>query len=176
MGAAMRKQVRWAIRLFLVVPGICLAVGCTYRKDERILYREVPHAKWQKGDVLDYEILIPDYTRSYSLEVLIRHDNRYEYRDLALAYEISVRGHVILADSMGLTLADQPQRWNGKGVAKQQNRFLLPISARFPYSGLYKIKLRHIMRVPTLSGITEVGIRLTEGRDNPPATILPDQE
>ena len=78
MGAAARKQVRGAISFFLVALGICLAVSCTYRKDERILYRQVPHGRWQKRDVLDYEILIPDYTRSYSLELLIRQDNRYE--------------------------------------------------------------------------------------------------
>jgi len=83
---------------------------------------------------------------------------------------------LIFADSVDLTLADKPQQWNGKGVAKQQNRFRLPISARFPYSGLYKIELKHNMRVPTLSGITEVGIRLTEGRDNPPPSILPQRE
>lgn len=176
MTATARIRVRWAMRTVLFVCGVCLAVACTYRPDEHILYEEVPCGRWQKSDALDFEILVPDFTRPYSLEVLLRHDNRYEYRDLQLSYSISTRGLIVFSDSVALTLADKPQQWNSSGIAMQQSCFRLPIPAHFPLSGLYKVELRHNMRVPSLSGITEAGIRLTDGRDDTPLTILPHRK
>lgn len=173
MVASVRMHIRLFIKSFLFAIGLCLAVACTYQEDEVIDYQEIPSGRWDKSEPLRFQILVPDYTQAYSLELLLRHDNRYEYRDLMLSCTITNGLHTVFAQPLMLTLAERPQRWSGEGVVMQQNNFVLLRSFYFPYSGLYTVELSHEMRVPYLTGITEVGLRLNNDENYPVPTILP---
>jgi gliding motility-associated lipoprotein GldH len=59
-------------------------------------------------------------------------------------------------------LADIEGRWLGKGWgAVKENSILISRNMRFPLKGNYEFKIQQAMRVDTLTGISDVGIRVT---------------
>ena len=65
-------------------------------------------------------------------------------------------------DTIELILADVEGKWLGKGWgAVKENSILLSGDMRFPLKGQYEFKIQQAMRVDTLDGISDIGIRMT---------------
>ncbi|MDE6555401.1 MAG: gliding motility lipoprotein GldH, partial [Duncaniella sp.] len=117
------------------------------------------------GDTILLEVLNPaleDNDSSLSdctLMLGMRETYAYPYSNLWLEVTYHVDDRHIVRDTVNVTLADIYGRWLGKGFgASYQTE--IPLSNRAAIDLTIPVGVRHIMRVDTLRGITEVGIEV----------------
>jgi gliding motility-associated lipoprotein GldH len=125
---------------------LCLG-ACALRHNDYSEFKDIDSEGWQYGDTLTFKPTITDSLADGKLMLAVRHSNAYQYANLWL--EISY--------PMADTIADVYGRWYGKGlgVSFQKSDTL---NRNFKLHRDTPIKLRHIMRVDTLSAIEQVGI------------------
>jgi gliding motility-associated lipoprotein GldH len=134
---------------------LCLG-ACALRHNDYSEFKDIDSEGWQYGDTLTFKPTITDSLADGKLMLAVRHSNAYQYANLWL--EISYpMADTIIADTINVKLADVYGRWYGKGlgVSFQKSDTL---SRNFKLHRDTPIKLRHIMRVDTLSAIEQVGI------------------
>lgn len=122
-------------------------------------FANIDERGWVYGDSVFIVTSGLDSTLTRDLEIAVRHNNDYAYRNIWL--EISYRnGHHTIIDSVELMLADEYGRWFGKGFGPSY-QMSKRLSHHFPIADSTKIAVRHIMRVDTLEGIEQVGLTVS---------------
>lgn len=144
-----------AILTILAVAFATSCVGDAYRYTG---YRRIPDSLWAYGDTLAFNVTLPGSAATGTLLLDITHDNTYPYSNLWL--ELSrFESDTILRDTLNVELCDPAGHWFGKGI-EGHYQLETPVLSAVTLRDSSFIALRHIMRVDTVSGISQVGLTL----------------
>lgn len=126
-------------------------------------YEPVSPGGWAKSDTLVYALPASVPAGSYKVEIGIRYQESYPYRDIWLGVSHNTLDTLTyVTDTLQLFLADEVgnKTGNGPGGLYQCD---LPYKASFPIrleGNARTFRIVHIMTDEPLMGISDVGIRL----------------
>jgi len=127
-----------------------------YEKNVRI-----PDAAWDHNNKLEFETEITDLTLSYNYFINIRNTTDYSNSNIYFFINTTFPSGEVANDTLECFLAEVSGKWLGKGLGKiKESHILFKSKFRFPQQGIYKFEVEHAMRVDTLFGITDFGIRI----------------
>ena len=123
-------------------------------------YTAIEADGWKMYDAKAFAIDIPA-TGSYDVELFVRHNSQYPYRNLWLFIDHTTPHGVTTTDTINIAMADAYGQWNGGGWGtayqiKQTLHLQHPLD-----SGSHTIKISHAMREYQLRGINNIGVTIT---------------
>ncbi|GAD04897.1 hypothetical protein HQ45_09460 [Porphyromonas crevioricanis] len=135
---------------------------------EYIRFQQIEGSRWEAGKNYDFELLIPDCSKSYSAELLLRHNNDYKYTHIALVASLhDFKEKIVWADSVTPSFSFSPLHWKGQGLAQRELSVPLFDGRYFELSGIYRLSLRTQLQQVALLGMEAVGIRFWQCPDAP---------
>lgn len=147
----------------IVVVGLSLG-SCTTGEKDSTGYADLPPEGWAYGDTVSIELNIDSVgaLRKGILEVGLRHTGEYPFSNLWLEIKSEDAAHAVHYDTVGVEMCDAYGHWYGKGIGDS-----FQMSVRIPRTvtldTLTHVTIRHIMRVDTLHGMSQVGILFHPG-------------
>ena len=132
--------------------------GCT--SSEHSDFTPLSPDGWAYGDTIRFFGSEADSVAlNGSLAVAVRHTNGYPYSNLWLEITLP-EADTVRVDTVDVRLTDTFGRWYGSGIGVSYQRIdtiypAVSIAAGAP------VKVRHIMRVDTVTGIEQIGLILT---------------
>ena len=122
-------------------------------------FHSIPSNNWHVDSIMHFDYTIADTTMDYSMQIYIRHTERYPYQNIWLFV-----GDSASRDSMNVFLADDRGKWYGDS----NNGFIevvVPFGnhLHFVDTGTYHLAIQHGMRDSLLRGVTEVGLEIKTG-------------
>lgn len=145
--------------LTIILTILCLG-ACAPKHNDYSRFENIDSRGWAYGDTITISPLGLDSVAQRQLALAIRHNNRYEFRNLWLEVTYGNGSHM-LRDTFNLDLADIYGRWHGKGLGPSY-QYEITIAPRTNLSDSSRVYIRHVMRVDTLRGIEQIGITVTE--------------
>lgn len=124
-------------------------------------YKDLSPRGWAYGEQCDFTVTTGGDTVSGNLVLSLTHDNSYPYSNLWIEMTlVAPDGSTISVDTVNIAMCDDSGKWYGKGMPGHyqlsdtvtKRPVDLPDSAR--------VSLRHVMRVDTLGGISQIGVEL----------------
>jgi len=121
----------------------------------------IPDQTWKSAEKVEFRVEIADNTIPYNVYLQLRNGMDYPYSNLYLFLKTTFPDGKISKDTIECILADYDGRWLGSGTGSVKfMRFQLKKGVRFPLKGLYQFEFEQAMRVNSLKGITDIGLRL----------------
>lgn len=122
---------------------------------------KIPDGKWNKDNIIEYNVPVNDTLNGYDIQIHLRNDFNYNYRNIWMFIETSAPNGNVLRDTVEFFLADQSGKWLGKSLGNV-NEILLDYkkNIRFPASGIYHFKIEQAMRTDELESIMDIGLRI----------------
>lgn len=143
--------------LFLV---LTLLTSCFGGSEE--VYMTSVDGSWNKKDTKKIEFEIKDFQTPKNIIFVVRNNNEYPYNNLFLISTIKGdKNKVLKIDTVNYILAKPNGEWLGSGFgATKEILFQYKVGYQFPANGKYHIEIKHGMRMNTLPGIEDLGIKL----------------
>lgn len=142
--------------LFFIVSYIllsCQAENTHFEDMERI------DNNWKKIDTKSFSIPILSKDGKYDLQLIIRNNNQYPYRNLYIFTEIISPKGESLIDTLEYQLADITGKWLGSGMGEiKQNTLIYKENISLQDTGKYKVNISHAMRENNLKGIEDISL------------------
>lgn len=117
---------------------------------------------WRKNEVVSFDYVSEDSSSVYDILVDIRNNDDYPYQNFWLFVHTLSPDSVEFSDTLNCVLADNYGKWLGGFSGSMYHVPVLFLSAKFPKLGKYHFDLVQGMRSDTLSGISEIGIRIVK--------------
>lgn len=145
---------------------LLLAFGCG---EEHVVFEEnveIPDAKWATSEKAILTTEIDDTLSQNNFLINVRNTEAYPYRNLYLFVKTVFPNGKSSNDTVGIILADKSGRWLGKGSgylnsgSYATNSVMYQYNKRFPLKGEYRFEIEQAMRVDTLVGIKNIGLRI----------------
>jgi len=122
---------------------------------------EILNNNWAYNDAQNFYVDITDTTSSFNFYLNIRNTTDYPYANLYLFIQTTFPDSVYARDTIEFQLANVDGRWMGEGYGEYKySHFILREAMRFSQKGVHEFSIEHGMRKDTLSGISDIGIRL----------------
>jgi gliding motility-associated lipoprotein GldH len=122
---------------------------------------ELDHEKWAATDPKTFSLDISDTASLFNFYLNIRNTNDYPFANIYVFINTTFPDAEVARDTIELQLADIHGKWLGTGSGKYRyNHFILRKGMRFVQTGTYEFSIEQGMRKDTLSGISDIGIRL----------------
>ncbi|MDE6448879.1 MAG: gliding motility lipoprotein GldH [Muribaculaceae bacterium] len=146
------------IVLHIIALVLVVAVSCG-RSGEYTGYHEIEPSGWPYGDVLEYTVSLRDSVALRPMLLTLTHDNSYNYSNLWLEVRYTERGGGAHVDTVNVEMCDVYGNWYGNGLPGHY-QLVDTLSVRpVALADSSVVCVRHIMRVDTLTGISQIGIR-----------------
>lgn len=154
------------IKLFLFA---FLAFSLWSCADENLVFEEnvvFDKAKWATSDRAVMEFQIDDTLSQHNFYLNVRNTESYPYRNLYVFVKTVFPNGKFSKDTVGVILADPTGKWLGDGSGylsssqHKSNTIMYQYNKRFPLKGEYKVEIEQAMRVDTLEGIRNVGLKI----------------
>ncbi len=146
--------------LLILIFGLVLFVAC----DPNRVYdksKKITEGNWKIGEIIKFDVDIHDTLSYHNFYINIRNKSTYPYRNLFLFLNTVFPDNRIARDTLECILADEKGNWLGNGLGDlKDNQILFRKGVRFPHSGMYSFELEHAMYDSTLTGISDIGIRI----------------
>lgn len=143
----------------IVLTLLCLG-ACSPGHNDYSNFTNLSPQGWAYGDDVVFVPDTVDSVASGALSIELRHNNSYPFSNLWL--EICYRDNGRLhRDTVNLTLADIYGRWHGQGFGASY-QFSRPFNPDVTMARGDSVSVRHIMRVDTVEGIEQIGIKFTK--------------
>lgn len=150
---------RFLLYSILLLP--LLMLSCSHTHDYTG-YRMIAAEGWAYGDKLDYVVSSPYATDSVltgNIAIALTHDNNYEYNGLWLEVSYTPLGDASTRrDTVYISMCDDYGHWYGTGMPGYYQLSDTITTSPVTLDTASVISVRHIMRVDTLTGISQVGI------------------
>ena len=145
-----------AILLILFINLISCNPGISYADSEKI-----PGYTWNASNIISFEVPVKDTVNSFDINLIIRTDKSYPYRNLFLFIRTTSPGKISIKDTIEYFLADEKGYWYGSGLG-DVNDLSVPFKTNvlFPEEGTYIFNIQHGMRDQNLEGVTDIGIQI----------------
>lgn len=151
----MRRSYLYAILLFSLVIQSC--DDAVYNK-----MKPVSPEGWHMNEPVKFDVEVSDTSTLYDFYVMIRHQTDYAYSNLYCFVSTTMPGDSISTDTIEFVLAQPDGTWIGNGTGSlRTNDVLISRKFVFPSTGLYSFEFTQAMRDTMLTGITDLGIRIT---------------
>jgi gliding motility-associated lipoprotein GldH len=151
------KQIK-RLFLFLVPCALCLASCTTVDLYEKTV--AIPGHKWQSSFKPSFTFTIKDTTRPYQLFFVIRHNEKYNFKNIYFNLYTKLEGQdsTQKLPSVSVDLASN-ENWLGTGMDDIYEHRAL-ISEQTLKAGTYTFTLEQIMREDPLENVLNAGIRI----------------
>ena len=122
--------------------------------------------KWNARDSLVFNALITDTVQQHSIFLSLRNKGSYSFSNFYAFISTHAPSGAVRTDTIEFALADRHGKWMGKGFGDLwQTTKPFKLGIRFPHTGIYTFTVKQGMRVESLEGIMDFGIRID--RKNP---------
>jgi gliding motility-associated lipoprotein GldH len=116
---------------------------------------------WKRTDVVKFEVPVTDTLTPVDFFLNVRNSTDYRFSNLYLFITTIFPDKKFARDTVECILSSPDGKWLGKGISKlKENNILLKKLIRFPKKGMYRFEIEQGMRVESLEGITDIGIRI----------------
>lgn len=128
-------------------------------------YKPIPTNGWGKSDTLAYTLPASIPAGNYEVKIGIRYQEAYPYRNLWLGISHPAQDtSACVTDTLQLFLADETGRKTGNGLCglyqcELDYQTSLPIRTE---GSAYTFRIVHIMTDNPLTGINDIGIRISK--------------
>ncbi len=140
----------------IIFPG-CIG-GIAYEKDYSI-----EEASWDQTDTLNFQFEIDDTTVYHDVFMVFRIDNEYPFSNLYSRVKMNGPQGQRITELKSYELADKSGKWRGKSYGGLIS-FEYPIFKEMEFrKGKYELQLQQFMRIKSIPGIHDVGIKIVEG-------------
>lgn len=133
--------------------------GDLYEKVESI-----PQQEWKSDYKPRFEFTVKDTAADYQLNIILRHNEKYGYRNVWLNLYAQAPGDTARKFTVELPLASGQNGWLGSGMDDlYEHRIALtldPSKFNFRKPGDYSFTLEHIMREDPLQNVLNVGLSI----------------
>ena len=154
-----RRSNRWLY--LIVVLTVALAVASCDRKTIYHHYEPTPLAGWEKGDTLFFAVKPIGQQTTIQRDIELRIADSYPFRSLNLIVEqTTLPSYKIRRDTVDCQFMTPNGKVLGQGITLYQYRFRLPDVSLNEGDSL-RLSIYHNMRRETLTGIADIGIRMT---------------
>lgn len=148
----------------VLIPALLLAVTLLISCNTGSIYSEsesIPGYKWDVDNIITFRAPVTDTLNSYDINLLIRTDNSYPYRNIFLFIKTMSPAGRAIKDTIEYFLADEKGDWYGSGLG-DINDLSVPFKANvhFPEPGTYTFSIQHGMRENKLRGVTDIGMQI----------------
>jgi gliding motility-associated lipoprotein GldH len=150
----------------IIVAGLLLTSSCTqievFEKNNVI-----PKYQWEQNFTATGEFIITDTTTAYSIYLVMRHTDAYQYNNIWLNIGLQPPGDSMRIQKVNIKLGDDANGWEGTGMNDiwELRKLLNGEPRRFKQSGKYRFTISQIMRDNPLSNIMSVGLRIEKKKD-----------
>lgn len=137
--------------------------------DESVVFEqnvEIADARWAVTEKAVLSVEVKDTVSQHNFLINVRNTEEYPYRNLYVFLKTTFPNGKTSRDTIGLYLADASGRWLGSGSGYLNsgryptNRVMYAYNKSFPLSGTYVFEIEQAMRVDTLLGIRNIGLRI----------------
>jgi gliding motility-associated lipoprotein GldH len=121
----------------------------------------MPSKTWELTNTPVFAVPIKDTLSGNDISFLIRTGSSYPYRNLYLFVTTTSPEGKSITDTLQYYLADEKGKRIGKGFGDIRE-VVLPFKSNvfFPGQGTYSFKVQHGMRIESLKGVYDFGIRV----------------
>lgn len=141
---------------------LLLITVCCENQTIGYAYHHIGAEGWKKKDTLSLELPIADtLSRTLHLQVIVRNNSRFPYRELPLCVSYGPSGSEDRATvSLRFALAGENGKWEGAGWSGLYQSSLPLETIRTKGEGSYQFSINHLLADEVLAGITDVGVQL----------------
>lgn len=116
---------------------------------------------WHINDSVEFAVNIQDTLTPVNFIFSMRHNTDYEYSNIYFFINTVYPNHQFSRDTIQLLLAGKDGKWYGQGFGKlKEVKVMLKDGVVFPMKGTYRFSFVQAMRVESLTGVEDIGIRL----------------
>ncbi|HKL67585.1 MAG TPA: gliding motility lipoprotein GldH [Bacteroidales bacterium] len=121
----------------------------------------IPDYSWNLANKVSFEADIEDTLSVCDINLTIRTDKNYPYRNIFLFVKTSSPRGESIKDTVEYFLADTKGNRYGSGLGDVSD-LTVPFKTKvvFPVKGIYTFDIKHGMRDPNLEGVTDIGLQI----------------
>lgn len=157
-----RKRIKIAGSLAFVLFWIGCIQNNTFDR-----YEHISDEGWKRNELKHFTPNITDTLCSYHVEISVRHDSRYPFKNLWILFSYPNDADSVVTDTLNCILSNPRGNWVGEGLTTNEVRISPEHPIRFGRSGLKQLTLEQACSKEAIKGITDVGIRLRKITDIP---------
>lgn len=148
---------------------ILLCFFCVSCGDENLVVEQnfdIPGDVWAASDKAVMEFDITDTVNQNNFYLNVRNTEAYPYSNLYVFVKTKFPNGKSSLDTVGCVLADPSGAWTGSGSGFlfsnqiHTNKVMYKYNRRFPIAGRYTVEIEQAMRMDSLQGIKNIGLRI----------------
>ena len=121
---------------------------------------------WNMKDSVEFVVDVTDTLSPMNFLLTLRHNTDYEYSNIYFFLNTRYPGNQYSRDTIQLLLAGKDGQWYGDGLGKlREVEVMLKQGVVFPMKGSYSFSFIQAMRVESLTGVEDIGIRIERAGD-----------
>lgn len=153
-------MIREINKLTLLILFLFLLSSC----NSNVIYTDnvvMDNSVWELSNVPNFNINIDDTSQLSNVMFTLRNGSDYPFRNIFLFVTVFSPDGEKITDTLEYYLADEKGNWYGKGVG-DIHELNLPYKTFtfFPETGTYSFYVQHGMRIGSLPGIYDFGLRI----------------
>ena len=163
----MNKMSKYKLQ-FLVLPIVhCLLFSSCKQIDVYEKHTVIPKYEWQSSFSATGDFLITDTISAYSIYLVLRHTDAYQYNNIWLNIGLQAPGDSMYIQKVNLILGDDASGWEGTGMNDiwEIRKLLNGKPRRFKQAGKYSFTISQIMRNNPLLNVMSAGLRVEKEKD-----------
>lgn len=130
-------------------------------------YIDLSHDHWDTTDTIEFHLSKMDRKTYVTPKVMVRSSDIYKYQTINMLVELSVasvnpphKTKVVSIDTLSVRLFDKKGKNTGTGLIHTETSFVMP---QIELDTLdYTYRVTHLMHENPISGISSIGIQITE--------------
>lgn len=155
------------LQVLIIAAAVYIFIGsCTqieiFEKDTAI-----PKNEWQQNLVAKGDFVITDTVSAYSIYLVLRHTDAYQYNNIWLNIGLQPPGDSLHHQNINIKLGNDAEGWEGTGMNDiwDIRKLLNGAPRRFKQPGKYSFTISQIMRDNPLPHMMSVGLRIEKNKD-----------
>jgi gliding motility-associated lipoprotein GldH len=123
--------------------------------------RDLPEGGWNVKEKLSFDFDIADTLQPYNFYFNVRNTDAYPYSNIYVFFHTKFPNGKAALDTVEFPLMNERGQWLGKGQGDIHDcQLIFRKAVRFPVAGHYHIEAEQAMRVETLPGLINAGLRI----------------